>query len=271
MAPTKKIFMVMSLAFVAYLITALFSGAHWSTVLIRTFIPQVQFNVTDISAAVALMGATISSYSMFWQTQEEMEQPRPGTTKQQLRSTILDTASGTIGGNLVAYFIIVTTAATLFTHHQPIATAADAAQALGPLLGPFAKYLFALGLIGAGVIAIPIMLASTSYAVAGTFGWPSGLARKPWQSEGFYLILTAALLISLVLALLRFNPIQLIFWANILVGLLAPILVIYILMIGNNRKIMGQQRLSLLNNVFLLLTAFVLIVGALLFFYSLIR
>ncbi len=143
-------------------------------------------------------------------------------------------------------------------------------MALGPLVGPFAKYLFAVGLIGAGIIAVSIMLASTSYAVAGTFGWPAGLSRKPWQSEGFYLILTVAMILSLGLALLHLNPIQLIFWANILVGILAPVLVVYIMMIGNNRKIMGKQRLSLLNNVFLAITACVLIAGAVLFFYGLV-
>lgn len=214
----KKIFIVMSFAFAAYLVTAFFSHANWGQVLFHTFVPQAQFNFADISAAVALLGATISPYSMFWQAQEEKEQERAGPLKRQLRFAAFDVASGTVGGNLVSYFIIVTTAATLFTHHQSINTAADAAMALGPLVGPFARYLFAVGLIGAGVIAVPVMLASTSYAVAGMFGWPSGLSRKPWQSEGFYLILTAAMLLSLGLALLRLNPIQLIFWANILVA-----------------------------------------------------
>jgi Mn2+/Fe2+ NRAMP family transporter len=89
-----------------------------------------------------------------------------------------------------------------------------------PLLGSFAKYMFAVGLIGEGVVAIPIILASTSFAVAGAFGRPSGLSKKPWQNEGFYLIMTFALVISLVVALLRVDPIQLIFWSNVLVGLL---------------------------------------------------
>jgi Mn2+/Fe2+ NRAMP family transporter len=84
-----------------------------------------------------------------------------------------------------------------------------------PLLGPFAQDLFAIGLIGAGLIAIPVLLASTSYAVTGIFGWPAGLSKKPWQSEGFYLILTGAMVVSLVVALLRFDPVQLMFWANV--------------------------------------------------------
>lgn len=150
-----------------------------------------------------------------------------------------------------------------------IATATDAAQALRPVLGPFATYLFAIGLIGAGVVAIPILLASTSYAVAGTFGWPSGLSKKPWQSEGFYLILTLALLASLAAALLRLNPIALLFWANVLSGILAPLLVFLLLLIANNKKIMGRQRLGLLTNTFLVLTLVVEVVTTVLLFYSL--
>jgi Mn2+/Fe2+ NRAMP family transporter len=166
-------------------------------------------------------------------------------------------------------FIIISTASTLFTHHQSITTAADAARALEPLLGPFAKYLFAIGLIGAGLVAIPVLLASTSYAVAGTFGWPAGLSKKPWQNEGFYLILTGALVLSLVLALLRLDPIKLIFEANVLSGVLAPILVVYLIMIGNNRMIMRKQRLGFLTNIGLVVTALVMFTAAILLFYGL--
>ena len=170
---------------------------------------------------------------------------------------------------LIAYFIIISTASTLFVHHQNITTAADAARSLEPLLGPFAKYLFAFGLIGAGLIAIPVLLASTSYAVAGTFGWPAGLSKKPWQNEGFYLILTGALVISMAIALIHLDPIKLIFWANVLSGVLAPILVIYIIVIGNNRKIMHKQRLGFITTIGLVMTAIVMITAAILLFYGL--
>jgi NRAMP (natural resistance-associated macrophage protein)-like metal ion transporter len=265
----KKIFIVLSLAFLAYIVTAIFSHANWQEVLVRTFVPQIHLDVTSVSAAVALLGATITPYSMIWQAQGEKEQSRPGSFKQQMRSASLDVASGVIGGNLVSYFIIVTTAATLFTHHHSINTAADAAAALQPLVGPFAKYIFAIGLIGAGVVAIPVILASTSYAVAGSFGWSSGLSKKPWQTEGFYLILTVSLLIGIVIALLRIDPIKLIFWANILVGILAPVIVLCLILIGNSRKIMRDQRLGWLTNLFLGVTAVVLVAAAVLFFYGL--
>ena len=265
----KKIFMALSLVFVAYIITALFSGANWGAVLVSTFVPHISFGFASISSAVALLGATFSPYSMFWQVQGEKEQQRQGSTKQQLRSASLDIASGVVSGNIVAYFIIVCTSATIFIHHGQINTAADAAKSLQPLLGPLATYLFAVGLIGSGVIAIPILLASTSYAVTGTFGWPGALSKKPWQNEGFYLILTVALVASLALALLRFNPIQLIFWANVLAGILAPIMVALILLAGNNRKIMRNQRLGILTNIGLVIALLILLAGTVLLFYGL--
>ncbi|HEV2582155.1 MAG TPA: divalent metal cation transporter, partial [Ktedonobacteraceae bacterium] len=265
----KKIFIVLSLAFVAYIITAIFSGANWGEVLLRTLVPQIDFKFASISSAVAILGATISPYTIFWQVQGEKEQKRPGPIQHKIRLAALDIGVGVISGNLVAYFIIVCTAATIFIHHGQISTAADAARALQPLLGPFAKYLFAVGLIGAGVIAIPILLASTSYAVSGTFGWPAGLSKKPWQNEGFYLILTVALVVSMALALLRIDPIQLLFWANVLNGVLSPVLVVFVLFVGNNRRIMSRQRLGILTNVGLIAAFIVLASATILLFYGL--
>jgi len=265
----KKIFIVMSLAFVTYFITAVFSHANWGAVLVNTFVPHVNFGFASISSAVALLGATISPYTMFWQVQGEKEEKRRGTTRHKIHGAALDIAIGVVSGNLVSYFIIVCTAATLFAHHQSIATAADAARSLEPLLGPYAKYLFAVGFIGAGLVAIPVLLASTSYAVAGAIGWPSGLAKKPWQNEGFYLILSAALVVSLVIALLHFDPIRLIFWANVLSGVLAPVLIVYLIVIGNNRKIMRNEGFSLITNIGLVVAALVMFSAAGLLFYGL--
>ena len=114
-----------------------------------------------------------------------------------------------------------------------------------------------------------MLLASTSYAVAGTFGWPAGLSKKPWQNEGFYLILTVSLAVSLIIALLRFSPIQLIFWANVLSGVLAPLLVVYLIIMGNNRRIMRGQRIGIMTNIGLIVTALVMFAAAFLLFYGL--
>lgn len=165
----------------------------------------------------------------------------------------------------MAYCIIITTATTAFAHGKGINTAADAAGLLEPLIGVFSKYLVGIGLVGAGMIAIPVLLASTSYAVAGSFGWPSSLSKKPWQNEGFYLILTVALLASLVVAFLGFEPVTLMFLANVLAGLLAPILLVFILCVGNNRRIMGRHRFGFLTNLGIGLGTVIMFLGAGLF------
>ena len=265
----KKIFLAMSFVFVVYILTGFFLHANWGAVLVHTFVPQISFDFTSISSAVALLGATISPYSMFWQAQGEIEEKRAGNIKQQLRDTKIDVGTGAISGQVVAYFVIICTASTLFLHHSTITTAADAAHALEPLAGPLARYLFAIGLVGSGIVAIPVLLASTSYAVAGAVGWPSGLSKRPWQDEGFYLILTFALVVGLIVALIGINPIQLIFWANIIAGIMAPLLVIVVLLVGNNRKIMKGQRLSLLHNFGLVLIAVILLIAVTLLFYGL--
>ena len=264
----KKLFLGMSFVFVAYIITAFFTHVDWGAVLVHTFVPQIDLKFDSVSSAVALLGATISPYSMFWQVQKTEEQ-KSGTHTQQLREAEADVASGSISGQLVAYFIILCTASTLFVNHRTMTTAADAARALEPFAGPFARYLFAVGLIGSGVVAIPVLLASTSYAVAGAFGWPSGLSKRPWQNEGFYLILTVAIIVGTIISLLGIQPLQLIFIANILAGVLAPLLVLTILLVGNNRRIMQKQRLSLLNNVGLVLITAILISAVALLFYGL--
>jgi NRAMP (natural resistance-associated macrophage protein)-like metal ion transporter len=265
----KKIFLTMSMVFVAYVITAFFSKADWGAVLRNTFVPHVDFGFASISTAVALLGATISPYTIFWQVQGEKEEKRSGSTKNKFRLAAIDIGVGVISGNLIAYFIIVSTAATLFTNHKQIHTALDAAQALEPLVGPFAKYLFALGLIGAGLIAIPVLLASASYGLAGTIGWPSGLSKKPWQNEGFYLILTLGLAVSLILALIGLDPVHLMFWANVLQGVLSPVLVLLLVMIGNSRRIMGNDKLGIVTSAGLVLAAIVMFGASALLFYGL--
>ena len=265
----KRIFAVFSLVFVVYIITGILAHPNWGDVLFHTFVPHLSLGFASVSSAVALLGATISPYNMFWQVQGEKEEQRPGTRKQKLRFAALDIAVGVVSGNLVAYFIILSTATTLFSAHKTITTASDAAQALVPFLGPWGEYLFAVGLIGAGVVAIPVLLASTSYAISGTIGWPEGLSKKPWQNEGFYLIISAALFISLVLALLRLNPIALLFWANVLGGVLAPLLVVYLLVLCNNRKIMRGERLGWFVNLGLVCTILLMVAAAILLFYGL--
>lgn len=263
----KKTFLFLSLLFIAYLLTSFVSHVDWKAVLIDTCIPHLDFTFTGISSTVALLGATISPYSMFWQTQGEIEQRRFGSLRQQVHTAKIDVASGTVSGNIVAYFVVISTSATLYTHHMTITTAAEAARALEPLAGPLAGYLFALGLIGSGLVAIPVLLVSTAYAVMETADWPVCLSKCLSQPKGFYSVLTIILGVGTGIALLKINPIHLIFWANVTAAMMAPPLVIAIVLIGNNRKIMKGQCLSLLHNIGLMVIILILIgaVGLLLY------
>jgi Mn2+/Fe2+ NRAMP family transporter len=265
----RKIFMVLSLVFVTYLIAAISSRANWMDALQRVFVPPVRFDLTGLSIAIALLGAIFVPYSLFWLIQTEKERKRPESWKQQLRLTALDVASGSVGGTVIAYTIIICTSATIFARHSQIATVATIAHSLEPLLGPAAKYLFAVALIGAGIVSIPVLLASTSYAVSGPSGWPIGLSERSWRRKGFSRILTGALVISLLLAFLRFDPLRLIFWENVLTGVLAPVLLVYLLIFGKMRNIMGNRRVGQLTNLGLLVAALILLVVALLLFSGL--
>ena len=186
-----------------------------------------------------------------------------------MRTAKLDVGSGAIAGQVVAYFIIVTTASTLFVHHTNINTAADAARALEPFAGPLARSVFAIGLIGSGLVAIPVLLVSTSFAVSGALGGPASPTSRPWQGEGYFLVLSTATVVALVMTLLRVDPITLIFWFNIVAALIAPLLLIAILLVGNHPTIMKKQRLNLLHNFSLVLIVLILIVAAVLLFYGL--
>ncbi len=255
----KKVFLVLSFAFLAYVITAFITHANAGAVLRGTFVPSAPLSLAGISSVVSLLGATISPYTIFWQAQGEKEEQRAGPRWRQVRTAKWDIFSGVLGGNMVSYCIILVTSATLYVHNKQIQTAADAARSLEPLLGPGAKYLFAIGFIGAGFVAIPVLLASTAYVVTGAFGWAGSLWRKPWQNEGFYLTLSVALVVSLGLALLRVSPIQLMFGANILQAFLAPALLVLLLVIGNTRRIMGEFKLRWLTNLGLALTLLILV------------
>lgn len=262
----KRIFLTMSLVFLAYILASLFTHADWRSVLLYTLLPHLSWNIVGISSAVALLGATISPYSMFWQSHAEIEQQRNGNLTQQLRTTRLDVGGGAMIGQTIVYFIMVTTASTLFVHHTPMLTATDAAYALEPLAGNGTRYLFVIGLIGSGLVAIPVLLRSTFYAVSGACGWSPSSGGRSWQ-RGIHLVLLAAVVLALMMLSLHIPGIALIIWSNILAAMIAPLLVIAILCIGNQRTIMKNQCLSLPHNMCLVAITLVLVASVLLLFY----
>lgn len=269
----ERTFKWLTLALLAYIGSAFFAKPDWSEVLKGTFIPTFSFDSKFLITLVAILGTTISPYLWFWQADQEVEEEismgrttlsqRKGATNAELRYAGLDTGIGMFFSNLVMYFIILTTAATLFKAGKTdIASATDAAQALRPLAGDGAYVLLALGLIGAGFLAVPILTGSAAYGVAEALGWKHGLDEKPRRAKAFYAIISASTLIGMLLDFLGINPISALFWTAVINGFLAPPLLILIMLIANNRKVMGERVNSRGVNIMGWLTTAVMFVAA---------
>jgi Mn2+/Fe2+ NRAMP family transporter len=223
--------------FCAYIIAAFLAKPDWAAVLKATIIPQVQMNATYFIAAVGMLGTTITPYLFFYQTSGEIEERRG---VQSVARTDLDVSMGMIWSNVIAFFIIVSTGTVLYSHHADIQTAADAAKALEPFAGRFAKYLFAVGIVGSGFLAVPVLAASTAYSIAGLFGWRRSLTRQVNNAPQFYIALGLALLVGVQLAIVDINPIKALFYSQVLDGFVAPVLVVFLLMLTSSRKVMGD-------------------------------
>jgi Mn2+/Fe2+ NRAMP family transporter len=221
-------------------------------VLHGTFVPTFSLSTAFLTTIVAILGTTISPYLFFWQADEEVEekisvgrktlQARKGATNRELRAAFWDVNIGMFVSNLVMYFIILATASTLFVHGKTnIQTATDAAQALRPIAGDAATVLLAVGLIGSGILAVPILTGAAAFAVAEAFGWPRGLEAKPQRARAFYGVIVAATVVGMAINFIGLNPIVALFWTAVLNGFLAPPLLVVILLVANNRRIMGER------------------------------
>ncbi len=247
-----KTFKWLCLALFAYIGAALFAHPSLREVLRGTFFPSVHWNADYLSTLVAILGTTISPYMFFWQANQEVEEDiamgrtyswqRKGTTDQELKYAALDVNIGMLFSNVVMYFIIVATAATLFkSGHRNIQTAADAAAALVPLVGRGAEIFLAIGLIGAGLLAIPILTSSSAYALSEAFGWKFGLSAQPGRAPQFYSVIAISTFVGMEMNFMGLSPIKALFWTAVINGLLAPILLVVIMIIANNKKIMGSR------------------------------
>ncbi|MBM3205978.1 divalent metal cation transporter [Candidatus Shapirobacteria bacterium] len=236
-----RFLLVLSLIFVSYVISGFMAKPNWSLILKDTFLPQLSFQPTYWLAVVAFLGTTITPYLFFWQTSEEVED---SPSVKDVKSEVKENAPGFIFSNFITYFIIICTATVLFKNGISINSAEQAALALRPFLGQYAFFLFALGIIGAGLLALPVLACSTAYTVAETFNWKEGLSQKPSRALGFYTVLSATFLISLAIALLKINPIKILFYSQVLNGLLAPFLLVLIMIIARSRQILGEYILS---------------------------
>ncbi len=247
----RNIFRWLALALLAYVGSAILAHPQLLPVLRGTLIPTIHFSKDFFALLVAVIGTTLSAYLYSWQSNQDVEEDiamgrrrltdRIGTTRDELKRSARDVGFGMFFSNIVMYFIILSTASTLFSHGKTdINTAAEAAQALRPLAGNAAGLLFAIGVIGVGFLAVPVMTIGAAYDVAQTFGWRHGLHAKPADAKKFYIAITVFTLLAMGLNFFGINPIKALVWAGMVQGFSTPFLMLLIMLITNNKRIMGR-------------------------------
>ena len=236
----------------AYVLAAFLARPDWRQVALATFTPRLAWDTTYITTLVGVLGTTISPYLFFWQASHEVESEkahgrrtlaqRRGATAHELADARLDVVTGMFFSNVAMFFIMLATAVTLHpAGRTEIETARQAAEALRPLAGDLAYVLFALGLIGTGLLAIPVLAGSASFAVAEVFSWRSGLDLTPRRGRRFYLVFAGAVVGGMLLDLAGTNPIRMLFVCAVLNGLMAPPLLFLVMLVSRNRAIMGEH------------------------------
>jgi Mn2+/Fe2+ NRAMP family transporter len=275
-----NIFKWLTLALFAYIGSAFFAKPDWGEVLKVTFTPTFRFDSAFLAMVVAILGTSISPYLFFWQADEEVEEEismgrrtlkqRRGASDSELKYASMDVNIGMFFSNLVMYFIILATATTLFKAGKTsIHSATDAALALQPIAGDAASILLALGLIGSGFLAVPVLTGSVGYAVAEGFGWKYGLDEKPKRARKFYAIIAASTLVGMLMNFIGINPLSALFWTAVINGFLAPPLLVLLMLVANNRKVLGKRVngrglniLGWLTTIVMFLAAIALVVAA---------
>ena len=235
----------LTLSLLAYVAVLFVAKVNWSEVVVSTLIPQIGFDQSSIALMIALAGTTISPYLFFWQAAEEVEERASkgleGVGKSHIRAMRGDVFSGMLTGVFIMFAIMATAGATL---HQSgitqIESAEDAAAALAPIAGQFAGLLFLLGIVGVGLLAIPVLAGSTAYAVAETFGWRESLELAPRQAKAFYAVIIGSVLIAVLLNLVGIPPMTFLFLAAVLNGLAAPALMIIVFVLARNKVLLGK-------------------------------
>lgn len=260
-----------------YVASAILARPDWKAALLATVVPQLAWTRDSITTFVGILGTTISPYLFFWQAAQEVEEERRrgrssvvarrGATPHELRDARLDVVTGMGFSNFVMYAIILATAATLHRAGQhDISSSRQAAEALRPLAGDAAYLLFGIGIIGAGLLAIPVLAGSASFAVAELFAWRAGLDLRPRRARGFYMVLGGSIVAGMLLDVFDTNPIRMLFWSAVLNGLLAPPLMVLVMLVGNNRKVMGPSTNPLSLNLLGWLATALMTAAALAFF-----
>jgi NRAMP (natural resistance-associated macrophage protein)-like metal ion transporter len=248
----RNIFRWLALVLLAYVGSAVLAKPDLGEILRGTFIPTIQFTSEFLAMLVAVIGTTLSAYLYTWQTNVEVEeeilqgrtslQERKGASNRELKKTRRDILFGMMFSNIIMYFIILSTAATLHkAGHTEIETAAQAAEALRPIAGDAAGFLFAAGVIAVGFLAVPIMTTGAAYDLCQVIGWKSSLHAKPTDAKAFYWCIAGFTAIAVALNFLGFNPMKALVWSGIVQGFSTPPLLLLILLMTNNRAIMGDR------------------------------
>ena len=247
-----NLFKWLTLALFAYAIDVFVVHPDLTEVIKATFIPTLSFNKEYLTLLVAILGTTISPYLFFWQADQEVEEKkeegkktvrqRQGATGEEIRKSTIDVNVGMGVSNLVMYFIILSTAVTLFkTGRTNIETGAEAAKALEPIAGRFAGLLFAAGMIGSGLLAVPILSSASAFAVSELFGWPCGLDKGWARARNFYAVILAATLLGAAMTFSGIKPIAALFWTAVINGALSPFFLVLIMQSARSPKVMGDQ------------------------------
>ncbi len=265
----------LALVLLTYVLSVFFVRLDGKALLSNTLLPHLTFGRDEIFLICGILGTTISPYLFFWQTSQEVEEEilagktsiklrQSETTRGEIKKMRTDVWTGMFFSNAVMFFIIVNCAAAL---HQngitDIKTAADAAAALKPIAGPMASLLFALGVIGIGLLAVPVLAGSTAYAMSEAMGWKQGLYRKLSQAKPFYGIIIISMLLGMLLNFMGLDPIKSLIYAAVLNGLVAPVILVLIVQISGNKKIMNHHANGpALNTIGWIATALMILVGA---------
>jgi NRAMP (natural resistance-associated macrophage protein)-like metal ion transporter len=268
-----SIFKWLTLVLFAYIAAAFLARPNWALVLRSTILPHIEMSASYLATLVAIFGTTISPYLFFWQAAQEVEedklkgrttlQQRKGATDRELKSSQVDVITGMSFSNLIMYFIILTTAATLNVHGEThIITAQQAAEALRPVVGKGAYLLFTLGIIGTGLLSVPVLAGSTAYAIAEAAAWRHSLQHKPRAARRFYGVLGVAMLLGLAINYLHFDAVAMLFWSAVVNGVLAPPLVVLVVLLTSDVKVMGNRVNSRLMQAFGWATAAVMAAAA---------
>jgi NRAMP (natural resistance-associated macrophage protein)-like metal ion transporter len=247
----------LTLSLFAYVGIAFVVKIPWATVGYNLIVPQIKLEAPYITAVVAILGTTISPYLFFWQAEEEVEEVKERSNAQPLKRAPeqavaefkrirVDTYIGMAISNIVALFITLTTAATLNAHGvTDIQTSSQAAEALRPIAGPLAFFVFALGIIGTGMLALPVLAGSSAYALGETFGWRVGLARRPYRAKAFYGAIAVATLIGVGLNFSPIDPIKALFWSAVINGVVAVPVMAMMMHLSSHRAAMGDFKLHI--------------------------